>query len=176
MKVSLKVDTVQKVIADVLIVNEFEGVKTPGGATGAADKGLKGLISRLTKEGEITGKLGSTTVIHCSGSLKAKKIIVVGLGDREKFDLEAVRVASAAAIRAANSVRAKKVATIVHGAGIGGLEPTEACAATVEGALLGNYKFESYAAKKDEPETTISELVVFDHSENKVQSMRSSIK
>ena len=47
-----------------LIINLFEGVKFPGEATGTIDFALKGMISRLISEGEITGKLMETTLIH----------------------------------------------------------------------------------------------------------------
>ena len=41
---------------DSIIVNLFEGVEHPGGATGAVDRALEGIISRLIAEGEIKGK------------------------------------------------------------------------------------------------------------------------
>ncbi len=39
--------------AKAVIVNLFEGVKSPGGGTGAVDKALDGAISQLIAEGEI---------------------------------------------------------------------------------------------------------------------------
>ena len=91
MKIRVERAQITEVKCDLLVVNEFEGVKQPGGATGAVDKALNGLITRLTREGEIDGKLGKVTLLHCNGNLKARKVAVVGLGQREKFDLEAVR-------------------------------------------------------------------------------------
>ena len=41
-----------------LVVNLFSGVTEPGGATGAVDRALDGVISQLIKEGEIKGKVG----------------------------------------------------------------------------------------------------------------------
>jgi len=37
--------------AKAIVVNLFEGVKAPGGATGAVDKALDGAISALIAEG-----------------------------------------------------------------------------------------------------------------------------
>ena len=48
----------------LLVVNLFEGVTQPGGATGAVDAALGGQISQLIADGEITGEAGSVTVIH----------------------------------------------------------------------------------------------------------------
>ena len=45
-----------------IIVNLFEGVTAPGGATGAADISLDGAISRLIEDGEIKGKGGEMSL------------------------------------------------------------------------------------------------------------------
>ena len=85
-------------------------------------------------------------------------MLVVGLGDAAKFDLRAARNAAATAARKARDLGVTTVATIVHGAGIGGLDPTAAAAALAEGSLLGLYRFEGYRSKppkdwKPDPET-----------------------
>ena len=52
-----------------VVVNLFEGVKEPGGATGAVDKAMGGAISDLIADGEIKGKRGELTLIHTLGSI-----------------------------------------------------------------------------------------------------------
>ncbi len=47
-----------KVRADALIVDLFQGVKRPDGATGAVDRALDGAISKLIADGEIKGRFG----------------------------------------------------------------------------------------------------------------------
>lgn len=136
---------------DLLAVNLFEGEKQPAGATAAADKALKGLISRLIREGSIDGKLGKTTLIHCHAGLAADKLVVVGLGKKDKLDLEAIRTAASAVIKQAREVKAKRVASIVHGSGCGCLPPAESAKAVIEGSVLGVYKFAGYAKEKKNP-------------------------
>ncbi|HVN67426.1 MAG TPA: M17 family peptidase N-terminal domain-containing protein, partial [Candidatus Sulfotelmatobacter sp.] len=80
MKITLESRSVTEVKCDVLIVNEFEGVKHPGGATGAIDKALDGEISKLLASGEITGKLAETVPVHTFCKLPAQEVINVGLG------------------------------------------------------------------------------------------------
>ncbi|TMG00579.1 MAG: leucyl aminopeptidase, partial [Chloroflexi bacterium] len=48
--------------AKAVIVNLFEDVKKPGGATGAIDRALSGGLSALISEGEIKGKSGEVTL------------------------------------------------------------------------------------------------------------------
>jgi leucyl aminopeptidase len=168
MKIRVERGELTKFPCDLLVVNVFAGQKKLTGATAAADKALGGLISSLIKEGEISGKGGKATLLHCRGKLNARKVAVVGLGEQGKLDLEAVRTASAAAIKAAKEARAKKVATIVHGCGCGENDPGEAAKALVEGAVLGVYEFAGYAKEKDEPEFAPSELILIDIDRAKI--------
>ena len=55
--------------ADAIIVNLFEGVEKPGGATGAVDKALGGIISELIARGDMKGKLGETVIIPTFGKI-----------------------------------------------------------------------------------------------------------
>ena len=48
MKIIVKQGEIQASTADTLIVNLFDDVTTPGGATGAVDQALGGAISELT--------------------------------------------------------------------------------------------------------------------------------
>jgi leucyl aminopeptidase len=176
MKIRVECGSLEKFPCDLLVVNVFAGQKKLTGATAAADQALGGMISSLIKDGEISGKTGKVTLLHCHGKLKAKKVAVVGLGERDKLDLEAIRTASAAAIRQAREAKAKKVATIVHGCGCGDLDPVESAKALVEGAVLGVYKFAGYAREKDEPEFTPAELVLVDRDRAKVGKLSRGAK
>ncbi len=132
---------ITQVAADTIIVNLFEGVTHPGGATGAVDAALNGAISELIAAGELTGKLGAVAQLHSQGRIPARLVLVAGLGPSSSFSLEAVRRASAAATVRARALGSKKLATITHGSGIGGLDASQAAQATLEGALLASYRF-----------------------------------
>lgn len=134
---------------DFLIINLFEGVKMPGGATGAIDKAMDGAITEMIKNGELTGKLGEIVVFPTLGRLKVNKILIVGLGKKEKFDLEQIRKASGSVALAVKKTKAKIVGTIIHGAGIGGIDPELCARALVEGTILGLYEFNAYKKNKN---------------------------
>ncbi len=140
MQIDIKQGNIIETEADVVIVNLFEGVTTPGGATGAVDKALDGQISQLIALGDCSGKLGKTTLVYTLGKLPAPRVLVAGLGQAEGFDGKRARIAAAKAISAAKKAGAKSVATIVHGAGVGGLDPIEAAQALVEASLLESYE------------------------------------
>jgi|GEM_PF-1848449 len=143
MKVIVQQGSITDMECDAIIVNLFLGVRRPGGATGAVDKALDGLISRKISESAFKGELGEIISLPTGAKVPAKEVIVVGLGRSDQFGYKEVQEAShaAAAHAAANPDigrdTACRVSTIVHGAGIGGLDVEEAAAALVKGSASG---------------------------------------
>ncbi len=143
---------------DLLVVNLFSGVKKPGGGTGAVDKALDGLLMKLAKEEEFVGQEGQTLLFRTLGRLPAKWVLMVGLGDRACFSLETVRRAAGISVKRAKEIGARTVASILHGAGIGGLAARDAARAMTEGALLANYRFTKF--KKTDADREIKKAIV----------------
>jgi len=156
--------------ADVVVVNLFEGVERPRGATGAVDKALDGAITKLIEQGEIKGKLNQIGIIHSLGKIPARIVAVAGLGKQSEFTLDKIRGVSAEFCRSLRKLNCRRIATIVHGAGVGGIEPEAACQAIVEAGLLGLYSFRKHIAK--EPEyREVEEMVIVERDAAKLQSL-----
>ena len=150
---------------DAIVVNLFEGVTRPGGATGAVDALLDGAISQLIAGGEIKGKRGEVTIIHTLGKIAAARVVVVGLGKAEAFDGEAVRSVSGETARQLRKIGVSRFSTIAHGAGIGGMDAARSAQAIVEGTVLGLYEFDRFKSSKGGGKTVGSvEIVEFDAS------------
>jgi leucyl aminopeptidase len=158
---------IQEYPADTLVVNLFSGVTAPGGATGAVDQALDGAISDLIASGDLSGKAGEVAVIYPRGAIAARRVLVVSLGEAGSFDLEGVRQASAAAARRARELKAQHVASIVHGAGIGGLPVAAAAQATLEGALLALYAYDA-PKQTAEPPHVIETFTLVEYDESKL--------
>jgi leucyl aminopeptidase len=170
-EIRVKQGSITEETTDLIVVNLFQGVTEPAGAqnalfrgTKAVDAALGGAIRSVIAAGDFTGKSGETLVLYTRGALPAPRVLVVGLGEQSKFDLKAARNAAATAARKARELGARTVATIVHGAGAGGLELSTAAGALVEGTRLELYRFEGYRSRppqdrKPDPEAlTLVEL------------------
>ncbi|MGC9399448.1 MAG: leucyl aminopeptidase [Anaerolineae bacterium] len=162
---------IQKQEAQAIVVNLFEGVTRPGGATGAVDAALRGAISALITEGDFRGKRNEIAVLYPAGAIPAKRVIVVGLGEREKFSVDVVRQASATAAKKARDLGATHVHTIVHGAGVGGIEPERAAEAVVEGAILGLYRFQELKTELEDVRPDVDALTLVEFSAAKVSAL-----
>ena len=165
---------VTKVTADALIVNLFEGVKKPGGATGAVDAALDGAITKLISSGEIKGKQGEVTLIHVFGQIAAARVAVLGLGPRRKASADTVRSAMAGVCRTLRGVRAKRIATVLHGAGAGGIGPAASAQAITEGAILGLYAYDKQV-KKPARRQEVRDLAIVEADRSKLPEARRGI-
>jgi leucyl aminopeptidase len=174
MKLNVLQGNILKTDLDTIILNLFEGVTQPEGATGAVDRALGGAISELIAGGDLRGKSGEVAVLYPRGAIPAKRVLVVGLGKTETLNLEGVRRASATAIKRARDLNAKTVATIVHGAGVGGLAPGEAAQAVAEGSLLGLYRFD--APKHSEPVNQVETLTVVEYDAARFAKVEAGVR
>jgi leucyl aminopeptidase len=175
MKINVQAGEIQLTLADTLILNLFEGVESPGGATAAVDKALNGAVRAIITQGDMRGKSGEVTVLYPQGAVPARRVLVVGLGKREEFNLDGVRRAAAVSLKRARELGARHVATIVHGAGSAGLPLSDAAQATAEGALLALYR---YAAPRQNLQDggEIEELTFVEFDPAKISPIETAVK
>ena len=149
MKTELVVGDIGKHRADMLVVNLFEGVKSPGGATGAVDKAIGGGISAAIRDGDFRGKWGETLFLRPGKGVAAPRVLVVGLGKKEKFTPDHVRQSALPIMQMAVKKKLSTVASVLHGAGAGGIEPEEAARFLGLGAVLSGYQYDRYKSEKE---------------------------
>ena len=136
MQLSITQGNIAEQTADCLVVNLFAGVTELSGATAAVDRALGGAISRLIAGGDFSGKSGTTALLYTGDALPSPRVLVVGLGEAAKFDVHAARKASATAVKTLSKLDGvQQAATVVHGAGAGGLDVALAMASSLGSGL-----------------------------------------
>jgi len=180
MELKVKKDSLTNISCDVLVVNLFEGVKTPGGGTSAVDKALNNLISSYVIEKEkFKGKLNEIYVLPTYGKIPADKVLVVGLGKSEEFNLNKIREVSAKVIKKVKSLKAKNVCSILHGAGTAGLDAFDCAQMIAEGSVIGDYEFTKYKTKKEDDENNkngIELLEIVELDDSKLTSIEQGLE
>lgn len=174
MEIRVVAASLTEVPADAVVVNLFEGVRTPGGATGAVDRVLGGTLSDLIAAGEIQGKLHETTLLHVSGQ-PFRRVLVVGLGKPEEFSLLRAGQVAGTAARFLQGKGCRHVATILHGAGAGGLDLAPAAIALVKGTLTGVYQGDLHKTT-DRQEPRLERLTVVEHDAAKVPLLEAAVR
>jgi len=170
LEIKVIVGDIAAVEADAIVVNLFEGAERPGGATGAVDKALDGTISKLIEQGEIKGKLNEMSVIHSLGRVPARIVAVAGLGKQSEFTLDKIRGVAGEFCRSLRKLNCRRIATILHGGGVGGVESGVACQAIVEGSLLGLYTFRKHITKEPDYQD-VEELLIIERDAAKLQGL-----
>jgi leucyl aminopeptidase len=177
MEIKVVVGDIATQQVDAILVNLFEGLEHPGGATAAVDKALDGAISQLIADGEIKGKLNEITVIHTLGKILPKRVIVIGLGKQADLKTNRIRSVIASACREMRSLGVKRAATIVHGAGAGGIASEKAAQVIAEGAIMGLYTFRRHMSEKpDSASKEIDELLIVERDQSKVAELERGIR
>ena len=170
MKLQVKAGDITRLDIDAIVVNLFEGVSNPEGATQSVNKAMGGTISNLIDLGEIKGKLGELTLIHTQGVIKPKRVLVAGLGLKEKFDQDVIRSVSGSIVRFLNSKQIKNYATILHGGGGGSIKTEHAARSVAEGTLLGAYKFNGLKSKKAKQH--IEQITIVEKDKSKIDDIK----
>ncbi len=133
--VKISTDTFSKTQTDLFAVGVFEDLKLS--VIGKeADKYINGQISAAIANGDIKGKSNEASLLYG----QKKKILVVGLGDKKKFNEEAIRLAGGTVLKTAISKKLKTIAMELFG----GKKATSFNQALAEGIILGSYQFITY--------------------------------
>lgn len=170
MKVKIEKKSILDIEADVIVVNLFEGVKHPGGVTGVVNSAFNNIISDyVIKKEKFEGKYGSIYELPLPDA--GKKILVAGLGKQSEFSLTKIRDLTAKIVR---NCKAKKVVSILHGAGIAGLCPQSCAQMITEGAISGTYAFDKYKSQKNEVE--IKEFIIAEIDETKYKKAKKGVE
>ena len=117
----------EQVEADAVAVVLFED--------GEGIPAAKAWLEEMKSSGEFSAQSGETAVLHLPQGLKAKRLVAVGGGKKDKFDAAALRKAMGALVRAVKQKGVKRLALM-----LGGGSAASMAEAAVEGALLGNYE------------------------------------
>ena len=95
--------------ADVVVLGVFEA-QTLTGAAREMDVATKGLLTRIVKAGDMSGKAGSTLMLTEVTGIGASRILLVGLGKQDGFNQKAYTEATRVAWRALLATKIANVA------------------------------------------------------------------
>jgi len=105
----------------------------------ALDEAGDSVLSKAMDLGDVKGKSGETNMFYING----QRILLIGLGKKDKFNASGVRLAAGKASRAAISKKVDSVAVECFCSGL------ESCQAMGEGLVLGSYQFLDYKTKDE---------------------------
>ncbi|HZB45422.1 MAG TPA: leucyl aminopeptidase [Pyrinomonadaceae bacterium] len=147
--------------ADVqaLAVAVFKDEKADEGILKDLDAGAGGVVRSILEAEEMKGKEGESAYVHIpadGGGLKAKRLLLVGVGARE--DYKAAQVSQFAGL-VARTLRSRNVKSIGLVPRLEGGDAARAAKAAVEGAIIGLFEPDKYRTVEKE-ERNVERLTV----------------
>lgn len=131
MQVTLSRSRAATLETDALVIFEWNTEK------GAHQSALYGPLAAFFDSGEITGKMLELTLVHGVAGYKARRVLIVGGGSRDKFDPSAMRKAAGAALR---FLKGKGIQNLLFGLDQDGLNAPEFITAAAESVLMANWE------------------------------------
>jgi leucyl aminopeptidase len=160
---------------DVLAIGLYSDAKGLDKPTKWLDRKLKGAIGRLTKLGDFTGKEGTGAVVYGDGRIGAKRVLLVGLGEKKKGTLDTVRKAAACAARKAVEMKAKTIALALHsafGAKFDSAQMGQACA---EGACFGSYRYDEFVTENGNGRLNLLRVELIDSYSTRTKELKKGV-
>ena len=127
-----------EVEAEALLLALFAD-EPPAEEVAALDARLEGALSALLAGGDFHGKKNEVAVFYPQGKIAPRRLILVGLGKRDRCSAEVVRQAAGVAAKKARALGATRLAASPFACGV--VAADAAVQATVEGVILGLYRF-----------------------------------
>jgi leucyl aminopeptidase len=122
-------------------------------------------VERIIGDGEFEGKAETSLFVHVAGGAKGsnRRLLLLGLGERDADEREALRRAAGRAVREAGAGGVKHLQFILPSTD--GDDVERQAAAIAEGALLGSYE-NGFYQHQDEEETRLERLTIVARNES----------
>ncbi len=137
------------------------------------ERAAEGRIGELLERGEFRARAGDTLPLFVGRKGRARKLLLLGLGEQKKLDAEALRSAAGAAVGAARGQRATRIALAL--ATELELAAGEIGQALAEGALLGTYRFDRYRTQREDDAKPLASLAVHAESASQLAGLRAGV-
>ena len=149
MKIELTKTAAEFVKGDLLALAVFKDENLNAGELASLDKALNGDLSALLTKRPDLADAKASTLIYSFGRVPAEKILIVGLGEKEKFDKLVIRELAGSVIRTANKEKATDVTIAIANLLGQGIDTKTLAFALSESAVLMNYYFRGYSSEED---------------------------
>jgi leucyl aminopeptidase len=156
--------------SDLLVVGVFSDTKRDR-LCEAIDKRLGGAIAKVHKLGDFKAKANTSVLLYGDGKIGAKRVLLVGLGQRAKATTDTVRDAAALAASKAVDMRAGRAVLALH-TGFGRRPGTgELAQAIAEGVYFGSYRYDEFVTKSEDGRLKRLSVIVADTNTDKTRQL-----
>jgi leucyl aminopeptidase len=170
-----KVDPdIAKCKTDLLVVGLFSD-KEPDKFCKQLDKKLAGAIEKLGKLGDFKGKEGTSSTIYGDSKISAARVLLVGLGENKKANLDTIRKAACLAAKKAVEIKAKNACLALHLPFGRRFDITELARGCTEGIHYGSYQYDEFVTEGDNGRLDALQVELIDQESSKLKKINKGI-
>ncbi|MEP9410539.1 MAG: leucyl aminopeptidase [Candidatus Brocadia sp.] len=159
MNINIKIGTVEKEPAEVMVFYLYEDVKTLNEPLAYCNKALNNIISELLKKKEFIAKLNKTIILPTYGKIPAKRIMLVGLGKKKDVVPDKIRQAAGTTTSTLRDMGISECIGVMDSIDIP--QPVgEWYQAYTEGAILALYQYQKYKTVPPEEQHELEALTL----------------
>ncbi|MHC4438120.1 MAG: leucyl aminopeptidase [Planctomycetota bacterium] len=171
---TLKTDF-SKCKTDILAVGLFSDTKELDKLNKELNKKLNGAIDQLMELGDFKGKDGTSAVVYGNDQTGAKRILLVGLGEKKKATLDTIRNAAAHAAKKSVELKAKTMSLALHKAFGGRFDPSATGQACGEGTYFGSYRYDEFITENENGRLGSLKVELIDPDSAKLKKLKKGL-
>jgi len=159
----------EKYPCELLVLFSYEFPEPLEGPIKNVDLEWKGFISSLMNQGDFKGELFERKLFYTQDALRAKRVLLTGLGKRGEFDLEKWRGAASKAGQYIRDAGVKQFAVQIQK--FDSFAEEELAESFVTGLLLGTYQYNELKTLEREKIKEIGEVTILGGKAEELKSL-----
>lgn len=160
---------------DLLATGQFSDVKGLDKLNAELNQKLGGAIEQVIKLGDFKGKEGTSAIVYGNEGTGAKRILLVGLGDKKKATLDTVRKAAAIAAKKSVEMKAENLSMALHRAFDGKGDLAAMGRAMAEGTYFGSYRYDEFVTGGENGRLKALSVEVIDSDKAKIAKLNKGL-
>ena len=166
-----KVDLI-KCQTDMLVVGMFSDVQKLDSLNPQLIEKLDGAFERFFNLGYLKAKEKTNAVVYGNDQVGAKRIMLIGLGDKKKATVDTIRKAAAIAAKKSVETKAETVSLALHIAFGGRFDLSVVGQVCAEGTYFGSYRYDEFVTENENGRLGSLNAELVDSDSNKIKKLK----
>ncbi len=175
MNVTVATQQIGAAKSDINVIFVFSDKKIFQGQTKSISETFPETSNYFLSQSDKAGKKFSQTIVY-TASKSCKRVLIAGLGEKDKLTLETIRRSVAKAVKTAIAERVESVS--FHIPTKEGLSNGDIAFAITEGAMLNSYKYDKFISTRDKEDSIdrIKTITIYSESEEIAKEATAEVK
>ena len=175
MKITLQRGRLETFTSEAVVAFHFEDDEKLQRDTEAMDRASGGLISEIIQCGDFKGELYQPSLIYTKGTIPAKRILLMGLGKRNDFNVDKWRGGASRAAQFLRDKGVKEFSLCPYLRGERKISLVDFSQGLVEGIYLGLYQFTEFKTEERDKIKEVEQVHLVTPDEKRISHIQKAV-